>query len=82
VQGATSTHGRWYLCSTGEGPDGPAHLQAARADWPGAGVLTPDGEERDVAAGSEDLSHWSGRDELWTVTEYPGSRILYSLRRD
>lgn len=82
VQGATSTDGRWYLSSTGEGPDGPSHLQAAVAGRPGTGVLTADGPERDAAAGVEDLSYWPGNDELWTVTEYPRSRILFSLRRD
>lgn len=82
VQGATSVDGRWFLSSTGGGPEGAGHLQAARADGTGTGVLTVDAPERDVAAGVEDLSYWPGTDELWTVTEHPGSRILYSLRRD
>lgn len=82
VQGATSTDGRWYLSSTGGGEGNPGHLQAATADTTGEGVLTTDGEERDVASGVEDLSYWPGRDELWTVTEFPNDRVLYALPRD
>ncbi|MGH3625080.1 MAG: hypothetical protein ACRDQ5_25385, partial [Sciscionella sp.] len=68
--------------STGGGEGAPGHLQAAKANKTGAGVLTTDGNERDVAGGVEDLSYWPGRNELWTVTEYPGDRVLYALPRD
>ncbi|MER6990788.1 hypothetical protein ABT337_29445 [Saccharopolyspora hirsuta] len=74
VQGALSTDGRWYLSSTGGGTTGPGHLQAAT----GSGVLTTDGPEHDVAIGVEDLSFWPGQNDLWTVTEHPGKRIMYS----
>jgi hypothetical protein len=77
VQGAVSTGGRWYLNSTGGGTTGPGHLQAAT----GSGVLTASGQERDVAVGVEDLSYWPGRDQLWTVTEHHGQRIVYSTSR-
>ena len=75
VQGATSTDGRWYLSSTGGGEGAHGHLQAAKANKTGAGVLTTDGNERNVAGGVEDLSYWPGRNELWTVTEYPDDRV-------
>ncbi|MEV0086691.1 hypothetical protein [Saccharopolyspora sp. NPDC050642] len=82
VQGATATDGRWYLSSTGGGTTGPGHFQAALPDKAtGAGVLTVDGPDREVAIGVEDLSYWPGKNEVWTVTEHPGKRVLYSVPR-
>ncbi|RKT82974.1 hypothetical protein SAMN05421805_10351 [Saccharopolyspora antimicrobica] len=77
VQGAVSTVGRWYLSSTGNGDTGPGYLQAAK----GIGVLTTDSTEQEVAIGVEDLSFWPGKNELWTVTEHPDKRIIYSTPR-
>lgn len=77
VQGALSTSDRWYLNSTGGGKTGPGHLQAAVASGT-TDVMTPDSKEHDVAIGVEDLSFWPGRNELWTVTEHDGKRIIYS----
>ena len=34
-----------------------------------------------LPVGPEDLAHWPSRDELWTVTEYPGRRRLVVLDR-
>ncbi|MGP4020991.1 hypothetical protein [Saccharopolyspora sp. 5N708] len=81
VQGATATEGRWYL-STSNGENNAGNMQAAVPDNPtGAGVLTADGPNRAVAIGVEDLSYWPGRNELWTVTEHPGKRVLYAVPR-
>jgi hypothetical protein len=44
-----------------------------------AGVLTVDGPDREVAIGVEYLSYWPGKNEPWTVTEYLGKRVLYSV---
>ncbi|WP_199442070.1 hypothetical protein [Umezawaea beigongshangensis] len=77
VQGAVSTDGRWYLNSTGNGDSGPGYLQAAV----GNGVLTVDGWQYAVAIGVEDLSYWPGREQLWTVTEHKGKRIVYCTAR-
>lgn len=79
VQGAVAAGDDWYLSSTGNGESGPGYLQAAEpADTP-TGALVASGTNRQVAAGVEDLSYWADRAELWTVTEYPGKRIMYSL---
>jgi hypothetical protein len=32
--------------------------------------------------GPEDLAYWSARDELWTVTEHAGRRMLYGYMRN
>ncbi|MFT7841048.1 hypothetical protein Q5530_33350 [Saccharothrix sp. BKS2] len=79
VQGAVSFANRWYLHSTGGGTTGPGHLQAAVRS--GIGVLATDGAEHDVAIGVEDLSYWSSRNQLWTVTEHDGKRIVYATPR-
>lgn len=34
-----------------------------------------------LPAGPEDLSYWSSRDQLWSVTEYPGRRRVITLDR-
>lgn len=81
VQGAVSTADRWYLHSTGGGTTGPGHLQAAVSGGGATGVLTTDSAEHDVAVGVEDLSYWPGRDQLWTVTEHDGQRIIYATAR-
>lgn len=82
VQGALSTADRWYLHSTGGGETGPGHLQAAVHTGTGStGVLATDGADHDVAIGVEDLSYWPGRDQLWTVTEHAGKRIVYATSR-
>ena len=41
-------------------------------------------QKRDVGAllagiGPEDLSFWPGRNEVWTVTEHAGKRMLYGV---
>ena len=34
-----------------------------------------------AAAGPEDITYWPSREELWTVTEYPGRRLVLALDR-
>ncbi|GAA0524199.1 hypothetical protein GCM10011581_44870 [Saccharopolyspora subtropica] len=81
VQGVTAAAGRWYL-STSNGQNNAGNFQAAVPDKDtGAGVLTTDGPNRAVAIGVEDLSYWPGNNEVWTVTEHPGKRVLYSVAR-
>lgn len=82
VQGAVSTSDRWYVHSTGNGATGPGHLQTAEAGGSGTtGVLRPLTGKLEVGIGVEDLSYWPGLDELWTATEHPGKRIIYSTSR-
>jgi len=34
-----------------------------------------------LPVGPEDLAYWPSRDEVWTVTEYPGRRRVMALDR-
>ena len=34
-----------------------------------------------LAIGCEDLTYWPGRDEIWSVSEYPGGRYVYAMPR-
>ena len=31
--------------------------------------------------GPEDISYWPSRDQLWSLSEYPGRRYVYSMDR-
>ncbi len=74
MQGAVSVDGRLHV-TTSHGRRGRGSL------WVGApgslyrhlGVLPP---------GPEDICFWPGRDQLLTVTEYPGRRFVLGLDRD
>ena len=43
-------------------------------------VSDPVENPRALPPGPEDLSYWQSRDELWTVTEHPGSRAVLAVR--
>jgi hypothetical protein len=75
VQGAVSHAGTWYL-SRSRGADANGELIAAT---PGPDGSLRAGEPRRAGIGPEDLSYWPGRDELWTVTEHAGRRMLYGV---
>ena len=77
VQGAVSYQGTWYLSRTGGGDTKNAHLVEAKE---GQGILKY-ASKRLAAIGTEDLSYWPGRNEIWTVTEHPGKRVLYGVPR-
>ena len=76
VQGAVSAAGAYYL-SRSRGEDTHGQLIPATPD---AGTLKP-GTARRAGIGPEDLSYWPGRDEIWTVTEHAGRRMLYGVPR-
>ncbi|WP_084628316.1 hypothetical protein [Amycolatopsis nigrescens] len=80
VQGAVSYEGRWYLSQTGGGTEGNAKLVEAKDSSAESGVLKFE-KDRKAAIGTEDLSYWPGRNEIWTVTEHPGKRVLYGVPR-
>jgi hypothetical protein len=75
VQGAVSYGGTWYL-SRSRGTDTGGQLIPAT---PGADGSLQAGPARAAGIGPEDLSYWPGRDEIWTVTEHPGRRMLYGV---
>ncbi|HEX6025731.1 MAG TPA: hypothetical protein VFZ00_27310 [Solirubrobacter sp.] len=76
VQGAVSAGGTYYL-SRSRGEDTHGQLIPAT---PKDGKLVA-GTARRAGIGPEDLSYWPGRNELWTVTEHPGKRMLYGVPR-
>jgi hypothetical protein len=36
---------------------------------------------RTLPVGPEDLSWWPSTDRLWSLTEYPGSRMVFTVDR-
>lgn len=73
MQGAAVARGRW-------------HLTASRGPWvPGSVFTGRPGDFREhrwaTPMGPEDLSSWPERDELWSVSEHPRRRWIYSMRR-
>jgi hypothetical protein len=79
MQGALSQDGTYYLSrSRGEGDNG--HLIEAAASGSPTGTLSAT-ETRWGGVGVEDLSYWPSQDAIWTLTEYPGRRAIYSCPR-
>lgn len=85
VQGASVHDGKWYFTHRGEGTGGydeNAYYLSRATEKDGELVLdakdavgTPGGR-----GPSEDLSYYNSSDHLWTLTEKPGSRAIYSLK--
>ncbi len=73
MQGATSINGR-YLVSTSDGSSNAGDLIAWR---PGS---SPRYYNDSLGIGPEDVSYWASRDQLWSLTEYPGRRSVYAIR--
>lgn len=73
MQGAVVVGGTWYVTSS-RGPHGlgsvyagrPGHFKQHR--W-----ATP--------FGPEDVTYWPSTDSLWSLTEYPGRRAVFSMPR-
>ncbi len=80
MQGVVSYERAWYLSRTGGGETRNATLVHAVQPAADTGVLTIQ-KKRKAAIGTEDLSFWPGRNEIWTVTEHPGKRVLYGVLR-
>lgn len=73
MQGAVSVDGTFHVHrSNGSSTRGDVFI------WRPGNYATPyDGA---VPAGPEDLSYWPQRDQIWSQTEYPGSRYVYATR--
>nr|WP_281377614.1 hypothetical protein [Saccharopolyspora hordei] len=83
VQGALRVDGRWYLSKTNgpheAGENDNSVLYLTERD-PGE-VLAPAAQEP-APVGAEDLALWptaDGGHDVWSVSEYPGGRMVYSL---
>jgi hypothetical protein len=73
MQGATVVDGRWYV-TTSAGRYLRGSLYVGR---PGAFRR----HARVLPVGVEDLAYWPSRDELWTLSEYPGRRFVLAMER-
>ena len=73
MQGAVAVDGRLHVV-TSNGRRGKGSLWVGK---PGA----LEQHARVLPPGPEDITYWPSRDELWTVTEYPGRRLVLALDR-
>jgi hypothetical protein len=73
MQGAVSVDDRLHVVtSNGRRGKGSLWVGPPRTLRRVARVLPP---------GPEDITYWPSREELWTVTEYPGRRLVLALDR-
>ncbi|MEV1288639.1 hypothetical protein [Micromonospora sp. NPDC049679] len=73
MQGATAINGRYYLSTS----DGSGNKGDLATFTPGGSVVM---HTDTLPIGPEDLSYWAARDQLWSVTEYAGSRSVFAVR--
>lgn len=73
MQGATVVDGTWYV-TTSSGRYLRGSLYVGR---PGAFRR----HARVLPVGVEDIAAWPSRDELWSLTEYPGRRYVFAMDR-
>jgi hypothetical protein len=78
IQGAAVINGTYYL-SQSRGKTSNGRVIVARPDT-STGRLVETAPRRTSAIGVEDFSVWPGSpNQLWTVTEHPGQRMLFSV---
>ena len=73
MQGATVVDGRWYVTTSA----GPLRLGSV---WTG----TPGDLRRHrfaMPVGPEDIAYRRSREELWSLSEYPGHRYVFAMDR-
>ncbi|MEV7045060.1 peptidoglycan-binding protein [Amycolatopsis sp. NPDC051061] len=75
TQGTASVRGRYYA-STSYSTSG-AHYGSLYSYTARQSVAK---YENVLQPYPEDLSYWPGRDELWSLSEDPGSRVVYAMR--
>lgn len=74
MQGATVVRGRYYVTTS----HGRWRLGSLHVGTPGAFRRIP----RAIPVGPEDISYWPSQDLLWSLSEYPGRRFVFCVRRD
>lgn len=73
MQGAVVVDGTWFVASSaGRFLRGSLHVGRPGAFRRRRWVLP---------VGVEDLAYWPGRDELWSLSEYPGRRYVFAMDR-
>lgn len=73
MQGAVVVGGTWYV-TTSHGPFGLGSVYAGR---PGQFKQ----HRWSTPCGPEDITYWPSTDTLWSLTEYPGRRAVFSMPR-
>ncbi len=73
MQGVAGIGGRFCLSTS----DGDANRGDLGIFVPGTDVVLHDDV---LPIGPEDLSYWAARDQLWSVTEWAGSRSVFAIR--
>jgi hypothetical protein len=74
MQGATVVDGTWIVTAS----RGPFRLGSVWVGTPGE--LRE--HRRQLPVGPEDLTYWPARDQLWSLSEYPGARYVFAMPRD
>ncbi|HEY6740027.1 MAG TPA: hypothetical protein VI076_14380 [Actinopolymorphaceae bacterium] len=73
MQGATAVDGKFHI-STSDG-------QSNKGDY---ATFVPGGSVRmytdTLPVGTEDLSYWGPRDQMWGLSEYPNQRNVFAIR--
>ena len=73
MQGAAVVDGTYYV-TTSRGPRSRGRMYVGR---PGHFRRFP----RSLPPGPEDITYWPQTDRLWSLTEHPGARFVFSMRR-
>ncbi|NUR06762.1 MAG: hypothetical protein HOQ22_00245 [Nocardioidaceae bacterium] len=73
MQGATVVRGTWYV-TTSRGRFRTGSVWVGRP-----GHLTE--HAHTLPVGPEDIAYWPSRDELWSLSEYPGARYVFAMPR-
>lgn len=73
MQGAVIARGRWFV-TVSQGPWTPGSVYVGSP-----GALTR--HRFATPMGPEDISYWPSTDRLWSVTEHPGRRWIFSMKR-
>jgi hypothetical protein len=73
MQGAAIVHGQYYVTTS----RGAWKLGAVHVGQPGAFRT----HRHATPVGPEDLSYWDAGDVLWSLSEYPGHRYVFSMSR-
>jgi hypothetical protein len=73
MQGATVVDGTWFVTTS----RGRYRLGSVWVGRPG--------ELREhrwqLPVGPEDIAYWPSRDQLWSLSEYPGARYVFAMPR-
>jgi hypothetical protein len=74
MQGAAIVRGTYYVTAS----RGRYRLGTMYVGEPGSFRSFP----RALPVGPEDITYWPSTDRLWSLSEYPGRRFVFAMRRD